>query len=78
LLHAICSVAFKATGGDEEDRTPDPLRARQVLSQLSYTPMSGFQDCRFFPFEVPFSWTFKIKQCNFHFVIRFFLAPIDF
>ena len=65
-------------GGDEEDRTPDPLRARQVLSQLSYTPMSGFQDCRFFPFEVPFSWTFKIKQCNFHFVIRFFLAPIDF
>ena len=27
-------------GGDEEDRTPDPLRARQVLSQLSYTPIS--------------------------------------
>ena len=27
-------------GGDEEDRTPDPLRARQVLSQLSYTPES--------------------------------------
>ena len=26
-------------GGDEEVRTPDPLRARQVLSQLSYTPM---------------------------------------
>ena len=28
-------------GGDEEDRTPDPLRARQVLSQLSYTPSLG-------------------------------------
>ena len=27
-------------GGDEEDRTPDPLLARQVLSQLSYTPIS--------------------------------------
>ena len=27
-------------GGDEEDRTPDPLLAKQVLSQLSYTPMS--------------------------------------
>ena len=27
-------------GGDEEDRTPDPLLARQVLSQLSYTPTS--------------------------------------
>ena len=25
-------------GGDEEDRTPDPLLAKQVLSQLSYTP----------------------------------------
>ena len=25
-------------GGDEESRTPDPLLARQVLSQLSYTP----------------------------------------
>ena len=30
-------------GGDEEVRTPDPLRARQVLSQLSYTPISGTQ-----------------------------------
>ena len=29
-------------GGDEEDRTPDPLRARQVLSQLSYTPIFIF------------------------------------
>ena len=27
-------------GGDEESRTPDPLLARQVLSQLSYTPTS--------------------------------------
>ena len=26
-------------GGDEEDRTPDPLLARQVLSQLSYAPI---------------------------------------
>ena len=26
-------------GGDEESRTPDPLLARQVLSQLSYTPI---------------------------------------
>ncbi len=27
------------SGGDKEIRTLDPLRARQVLSQLSYTPM---------------------------------------
>ena len=25
-------------GGDERNRTADPLLARQVLSQLSYTP----------------------------------------
>lgn len=30
-------VCFKI-GGDEETWTPDPLLARQVLSQLSYTP----------------------------------------
>lgn len=29
-------------GGDEENRTPDPLLARQVLSQLSYAPMYGY------------------------------------
>ncbi len=28
-------------GGDKEIRTLDPLRARQVLSQLSYTPLNG-------------------------------------
>ena len=35
---------FRVDGGDEENRTPDPLLARQVLSQLSYTPihLSGF------------------------------------
>ena len=30
---------FPGFGGDEENRTPDPLLARQVLSQLSYTPV---------------------------------------
>ena len=28
-----------AFGGDERDRTDDPLLAKQVLSQLSYTPI---------------------------------------
>ena len=27
------------SGGDEQNRTVDPLLARQVLSQLSYTPI---------------------------------------
>ena len=30
---------LKKDGGDEENRTPDPLLARQVLSQLSYAPI---------------------------------------
>ncbi len=29
---------FLFFGGAEEDRTPDPLLAKQVLSQLSYSP----------------------------------------
>ena len=29
-------------GGDEGNRTLDPLLAGQVLSQLSYTPILGF------------------------------------
>ena len=50
-------------GGDEEDRTPDPLLAGQVLSQLSYTPLGlAF----FFPFfKIPaFTEIFKIEQCT--------------
>ena len=31
--------AFASRGGDEQNRTVDPLLARQVLSQLSYTPV---------------------------------------
>ena len=31
----------KHFGGDERDRTDDPLLAKQVLSQLSYTPMAS-------------------------------------
>ena len=33
MSRLVCRV-----GGDEENRTPDPLLARQVLSQLSYAP----------------------------------------
>ena len=36
-------------GGDEGNRTPDPLLAKQVLSQLSYTPIAG----RIFFFKFP-------------------------
>ena len=33
------SFAFVNFGGDERNRTADPLLARQVLSQLSYAPI---------------------------------------
>ena len=55
-----------ASGGDEGVRTPDPLRARQVLSQLSYTPIfSARVSILSFPFSKfrVFSRTLKIKQC---------------
>ena len=57
------SYAPISSGGDEEDRTPDPLRARQVLSQLSYTPVSEAVDSRLrFPILKVHSRTFKIEQ----------------
>ena len=36
-----CLGAALPPGGDEGNRTLDPLLAGQVLSQLSYTPMKG-------------------------------------
>ena len=34
-----CQISFHLASGDGEIRTLDPLLARQVLSQLSYTPV---------------------------------------
>ena len=40
VFYTVVKVRHKRkSGGDEENRTPDPLLARQVLSQLSYTPI---------------------------------------
>jgi hypothetical protein len=33
-----CGDGLSGRGGGEETRTPDPLHAKQVLYQLSYTP----------------------------------------
>ena len=39
-------TSFSDTSGDEGIRTPDPLLARQVLSQLSYAPLANNpKDC---------------------------------
>ena len=34
----LTDLHFSGVGGAREDRTPDLLRARQALSQLSYGP----------------------------------------
>ena len=39
LTLRVCDLKF---GGDDGNRTHDPLLAGQVLSQLSYTPILGF------------------------------------
>ena len=39
LVFPASVIAFRRTGGDERVRTDDPLLAKQVLSQLSYTPI---------------------------------------
>ena len=41
LFSSSISQGFTLDGGDEGIRTLDPLLAGQVLSQLSYTPISG-------------------------------------
>jgi len=38
LTPLVYLYSGKRTGGGERDRTDDPLLAKQVLSQLSYTP----------------------------------------
>ena len=43
-LYSVFNVLL--TGGDEQIRTVDPLLARQVLSQLSYTPIFSFESHR--------------------------------
>ena len=63
-LHRPTSLPdISAGGGDEQNRTVDPLLARQVLSQLSYTPILWCAKGEFplHLFESPFR-AFKIKQ----------------
>ena len=37
-LTVVVKLKHLTVGGDERDRTADPMLARQVLSQLSYAP----------------------------------------
>ncbi len=51
-------------GGDKESRTLDPLLARQVLSQLSYTPTTKYILSYFFSF-VKYFLKIKTKKERF-------------
>lgn len=42
LQYLLQNIFLIPYGGAREDRTPDPLRAKQVLSQLSYGPILLF------------------------------------
>ena len=44
MFNFLLSLAnYVSNGGAKEDRTPDLLRAKQALSQLSYGPMVGLR-----------------------------------
>ena len=75
-MSLLVELAFARSSGDEEDRTPDPLRARQVLSQLSYTPViSGLRFILLCFFKDATSFclfsTLKIEQLS-NFFLDFF------
>jgi hypothetical protein len=44
MSHSLGSSLSTSFGGGERDRTDDPLLAKQVLSQLSYTPGSELRN----------------------------------
>ena len=58
-----CRRQPQSLGGGERDRTDDPLLAKQVLSQLSYTP-TVIPAFVLLPFESTVSSTLKTIQCN--------------
>ena len=51
-LQCFIASLWNLFGGGKENRTPDPLLARQMLSQLSYTPIVGSMLWR--------SWSFRM------------------
>ena len=55
-------------GGDEGIRTLDPLRARQVLSQLSYTPIRLLGLLILLPFS-------RLRKCSHS--LRYGLHPLN-
>ena len=59
FLYDVFKVHFRMffRSGDEGIRTPDPLLARQVLSQLSYNPRLGFYSLLSVSSDSGLKWT---------------------
>ena len=55
IQFSVAALHLVSTGGDDGNRTHDPLLAGQVLSQLSYTP-------GFLLSSVPLAESLKIEQ----------------
>ena len=56
-FYLVLTFLLKSHGGDEEIRTPDPLLARQVLSQLSYTPIKQSPKWKELMFSLERRWS---------------------
>ena len=56
-FYLVLAFLLKCHGGDEEIRTPDPLLARQVLSQLSYTPIKQSPKWKELMFSLERRWS---------------------
>ena len=54
--HDLQNLDVKINGA-EEDRTPDPLLAKQVLSQLSYSPKFRLNEHFAYPEELGVEFT---------------------
>ena len=65
-------------GGDEENRTPDPLLARQVLSQLSYTPIFNCWCLARSEGKFLQNWTIQIQELVSKFFLRTMFASLFF
>ena len=63
LVSCASFAQLEKVGGDERVRTDDPLLAKQVLSQLSYTP-TVIPAFVLLPFESTVSSTLKTIQCK--------------
>ncbi len=70
---------LRAAGGDEQIRTVDPLLARQVLSQLSYTPVfsaAALQPANLSALAACFSPPIEVSSADKKGRLRPFLPPL--